>query len=236
MTESRPAPPVRAFQPRTAADDLAARLRTALLEGRFAPGEAISIRRIAEAEGVSIIPARDALRALVAAGALEFRDSRTIAVPALDPDTLGQLRHARLAVEGELAGRAFAALASAADRIAGIDAEVTRALLDRDIPAYMRTNRALHFFVYEAAAAPLLLALADGLWLRFAPSMRILCEAFGGQPPRADFHQIAIAALRGGDAAGFRAAIEADIDQGMAMLADQARHPKHTPSQQARST
>ena len=33
-----------------------------------------------------------------------------------------------------------------------------------------------------------------------------------------------------------RAAIEADIDQGMAMLADQARHPQHTPSQQARST
>ena len=212
-----------AFRPSTTADGLAARLRMALLDGRFAPGEAISIRRVAEEEGISVIPARDALRALVAAGALAFRDSRTIVVPRLDLHTLGQLAHARHAVEGELAARAFPALRTEAARLAAIDAAVTEALRARDIAGYMRTNRALHFFIYERAGAPLLFDLADGLWLRFAPSMRILCEAFDGRPPRTDYHEIAIAALGAGDALGFRRAVEADIAQGMAMLAEEAR-------------
>ena len=223
MTIAGPSAGTPAFRPSTTADGLTSRLRTALLDGRFAPGETISIRRVAEEEGISVIPARDALRALVAAGALAFRDSRTIAVPRLDLHTLGQLAHARHAVEGELAARAFAALRPEAARLAAIDAEVTEALRARDIAAYMRGNRALHFFVYQRAGAPLLLDLADGLWLRFAPSMRIVCEAFDGRPPRTDYHQIAIAALQAGDAPGFRRAVEADIAQGMAMLAEEAR-------------
>lgn len=224
------------FRPQTTADGIAARLRAALLDGRFAPGEAISIRRIAEAEGISIIPARDALRGLVAEGALGFRDSRTIVVPGLDPHTLGQLRHARLAIEGELADRAFPALAAdgAGADLAAIDARVTQALKDRDIPGYMRTNRALHFFIYDRARAPLLHALADGLWLRFAPSMRILCEAFDGQPPRNDYHELAIAALAAGDGPAFRAAVEADIAQGMDMLLSHAAAPQSTEVSQAR--
>lgn len=211
-----------AFRPQTTADTIGARLRARLLDGGFVPGEPISIRRIAEAEGISVIPARDALRGLVAEGALEFRDARTIVVPPLDAGTLDEIRHARLAIEGELADRAFPALDGMADRIAGIDAEVTDALTARDVSAYMRTNRALHFAIYERAGAPVLLALADLLWLRFAPSMRIVCDAFNGQPPRADHHVGAIEALRAGDRGGFRRAIEADIAQGMDMLLEHA--------------
>jgi DNA-binding GntR family transcriptional regulator len=220
-SDPRPDPRT-AFRPQTTADTIAARLRARLLDGGFVPGEPISIRRIAEAEGISVIPARDALRGLVAEGALEFRDARTIVVPPLDAGTLGEIRHARLAIEGELADRAFPALAGMADRLAGIDAEVTAALTARDVPGYMRTNRALHFTIYDKAGAPVLLALADLLWLRFAPSMRIVCDAFDGQPPRADHHVGAIEALRMGHRHAFRAAIETDISQGMDMLLDHA--------------
>jgi DNA-binding GntR family transcriptional regulator len=216
-TDARPG-----FRPQTTADSIGARLRTRLLEGGFVPGEPISIRRVSEAEGISVIPARDALRGLVAEGALEFRDARTIIVPPLDAGTLGEIRHARLAIEGELADRAFPSLRGEADRLAGIDAEVTAALLARDVPTYMRTNRALHFAIYDLAQAPVLHSLADLLWLRFAPGMRIVCDAFDGQPPRADHHVGAIEALRRGDRAAFRAAIEADITQGMDMLLDHA--------------
>jgi DNA-binding GntR family transcriptional regulator len=210
------------FRPQTTADSIGARLRERLLEGGFLPGESISIRRVSEAEGISVIPARDALRGLVAEGALQFRDARTIAVPRLDAATLGEIRHARLALEGELAHRAFPSLHSEAGRLAAIDAEVTAALRARDVPTYMRTNHALHFAIYEHAGAPVLLALAELLWLRFAPGMRIVCDAFDGQPPRADHHVGAIEALRAGDRDGFRRAIEADIAQGMDMLLEHA--------------
>ena len=215
-----------AFRPKTTADSIGALLRARLLEGGFVPGEPISIRRLAEAEGISVIPARDALRGLVAEGALEFRDARTIVVPPLDAGTLDEIRHARLAIEGELADRAFPALEGQAGRLAGIDAEVTAALLARDVPGYMRANRALHFAVYDSADAPVLLALADLLWLRFAPGMRIVCDAFGGRPPRADHHVGAIEALDRGDRAAFRAAIEADISQGMDVLLDHANRAR----------
>lgn len=211
------------YRPHTAADALGARLRSRILEGGFTPGETISIRRVAEAEGVSVIPARDALRGLVAEGALEFRDARTIAVPAPDPARLDELRYARLAVEGELAYRAWPALADAADGLEDIDAGVTRALIERDVAGYMRANRTLHFAIYERADAPVLLALAERLWLLFAPGMRIVCDAYDGQLPGTDNHVAAITALRAGNRAAFRSALEADIAQGMDTLLDHIR-------------
>ena len=211
------------YRPHTAADALGARIRSRLLEGGFLPGETISIRRVAEAEGVSVIPARDAMRGLVAEGALEFRDARTIAVPAPDPARLDELCYARLSVEGELAYRAWPGLAGAADALEAIDANVTKALLDRNVAGYMRANRALHFAIYERANAPVLLALAERLWLLFAPGMRIVCDAYDGQLPGTDNHVAAIAALRAGDRGAFRSALEADIAQGMDTLLDHVR-------------
>lgn len=206
------------YRPQTAADHLARRLRARLFDGSFAPGEIVSIRRIAEAEGVSVIPARDALRGLVAEGALVFRDSRTIVVPRLDPATLGEMRLARLAIETELATRAAPRLMTRSGDLAAIDAEVNAAIAARDVPGYMQANHRLHFTIYEAAGAPLLLQLAETLWLRFAPSMRIVCAGFEGRVPSADFHRAAIAALEAGDAAAFTAALKADIAQGMDVL------------------
>lgn len=206
------------YRPQTAADGVAARLRAGMFEGRFIPGDTVSIRRIAEEEGVSVIPARDALRGLVAEGALEFRDSRTIVVPVLDTATLDQMAYARTAIEGELAERAFDRLKGNSKTLRALDADVTSAIRGHDPVAYMRTNRAFHFTIYQAAAAPVLLHLAEALWLRFAPSMRSVCNAMGGAPPGTDYHEAAIARLAAGDGPGFRAAIEADILQGMTTL------------------
>ncbi len=205
------------YRPSTLADSLNARLKVDLSDGDFAPGEAISIRRIAEREGVSVIPARDALRGLVGAGALQFRDSRTIVVPPLSTDTLSELSYARIAIEGELAERAArdANTDDLIEQLATIDADVTDAVLTRDTARYMRTNRAFHFAIYRAASAPVLLELAEMLWLRFGPGMRIVCDSFDGQLPGQDHHQNAIHALQAGDAAAFRIAIANDIGQGM---------------------
>ena len=215
------------FQPKTAADELFARLRARLFDGSFAPGETISIRRIAQAEGVSVIPARDALRGLVAEGALEFRDARTIVVPVLDEATLGELRYCRLSLEAELAERAFAQLAGAHAELAVLDDDISAAILARDLAAYMQTNRAFHFRIYRAAGAPVLQKLAESLWLRIGPSLRIICESYAGMLPGSDYHQLAIVALRAGNRSGFRKAIEADIAQGIDEI---ARHINRSPN------
>jgi DNA-binding GntR family transcriptional regulator len=218
------------YRPSTLADSLNARLKIDLYDGGFAPGEAISIRRIAEREGISIIPARDALRGLVGAGALQFRDSRTIVVPPLSADTLSELRYARIAIEGELAELAALGPGRSAlqHRLAAIDAEVTQAVLSRDTAMYMRSNRDFHFTIYRAANAPVLLELAEHLWLRFGPGMRIVCDSLDGQLPGQDHHQNALRALADGDAPAFRSALAEDIAQGMDRILAHASHLTHT--------
>ena len=209
------------FQPTTLADSLGARLRADLSDGGFVPGETVSIRRIAEREGVSVIPARDALRGLVGAGALQFRDSRTIVVPEIDAGTLSELRCARIAVEGELARRAAMGIdAVTLASLEALDEEVNDAVRSGDVTAYMRANRAFHFTLYEAANAPLLTELAETLWLRVGPSMGIVCHALSGTLPEQDNHAAALSALASRDAAALGHAIEADITQGLDMIED----------------
>ncbi|MBT0958351.1 GntR family transcriptional regulator [Alphaproteobacteria bacterium KMM 3653] len=205
------------------------RLRNDLYDGSFAPGEAISIRALAEEEGLSVIPARDALRALVGAGALRFRDSRTIEVPQMATDAVEQMRYARIAIEGELAARAAARVNKAfIGALCGIDDEVTRALMAQDVAGYMQANRAFHFTLYQAADAPVLFEVAQGLWLRFGPAMRIVCESYAGVMPQTDHHRGAIAALWAYDGEALRAAIEADIAQGMDRILAYAATQKDT--------
>ena len=48
------------------------RLREALITGQLAPGRALSVRRLASEFDVSAMPAREAIRRLVAVGALQY--------------------------------------------------------------------------------------------------------------------------------------------------------------------
>ena len=218
----------------TRADALHARLRSRLIDGRFAPGEQISIRQIADAEGTSMIPARDALRGLVAEGALEFRGARAIAVPAPSTEMLGEIAYARTSLEGELAVRAAPALVNRIDELEALDAGVDSAIAARDVNGYMAANRAFHFAIYRAADAPILMTLVELLWLRIGPSMRLICEGLNGHLPAIDQHRNAIGALVAQDGDAFRSAIEADIAQGMSAIvvhsAQARREPTETPS------
>ena len=207
---------------KTVSDRVYANLRTQLFDGVYAPGEQVSIRQVAEREGTSVIPARDALRGLVTEGALEFRGARAIAVPELSADTVGEIGHARQALEVELARRAFPHLSDHLDKLQTLDLAVDDAIMAHDGPAYVSTNRAFHFTIYEQANAPVLLALTEQIWLRLGPSMRIVYKRLGGTPPDVDMHKAAMTAITQNDPAAFCRAIEADISQGMDILLDGA--------------
>src|SRR5262245_18205620 len=64
-------------------------LRELLISGRLAPGEKLSLRRVAEALGVSMMPVREAVSRLAADKALEVLPGRAVRVPML---TLAQFR------------------------------------------------------------------------------------------------------------------------------------------------
>ena len=66
-------------------------LRTALSQGQLAPGHSVTLRGLAEMLDVSPMPVRDAVRRLVAEGALVKLSNRRIAVPAVTRETFDEI-------------------------------------------------------------------------------------------------------------------------------------------------
>ncbi|PKP84551.1 MAG: GntR family transcriptional regulator [Alphaproteobacteria bacterium HGW-Alphaproteobacteria-2] len=69
------------------------RLRDMVLYGDLAPGQAVTLHGLVAQTGVSTTPVREAIRRLTAAGALELRDNRRVAVPLPDAAALAELHN-----------------------------------------------------------------------------------------------------------------------------------------------
>ncbi|MCU0732301.1 MAG: GntR family transcriptional regulator [Hyphomonas sp.] len=196
------------------------RLRQQILYGGIRPGSALTLRGIAEELGVSPMPVREAVRRLTAERALLLRDNRRVMVPPMTRENFEQILFARRALEPELAARALPNLTSAdIAEIEEIDAGIDVAMRVGDIEGYMRTNHHFHFTIYRKSEAWTLVALVESVWLQFGPFMRM---AYGriGTSTIEDHHEFAIAAMKAGDAAGLRSAIDADIGQGMGFIGE----------------
>lgn len=194
------------------------RLRDMVLFGQLAPGAAVTIEGLAGRLGLGMTPVREALRRLIAEGALHMRDNRRVSVPRLTPETLADLCHARLAVETRLAEKALPrATPGLIAQLRATDARVDAAIAAADVAGYLRYNHEFHFTLYAAAQAEVLEALARALWLRMGPSLRVVCTGPDGLA-LPDNHKLAVAALVEGDAAALGTAIGADIEQGAAQI------------------
>ncbi len=192
-----------------------ARLRDMILYGHLEPGAAVTIQGLVSDLGAGMTPVREAIRRLSAEGALEAQGNRRVSVPKMTAGMLDQVAFARLTIEPKLAEMAAANLTPALIlRLESIDAQVDRAIRKGDIPAYLEANHAFHFCLYEASDAPVLVDMARSMWLRFGPSLRVVCAQHGADA-LPDQHGQALAAMRAGDAAGLKAAIELDLAQGV---------------------
>ncbi len=197
-----------------------ARLRDMVLFGEIAPGSAVTIEGLVARLDLGMTPVREAIRRLIAEGALQILGNRRVCVPRLDTAALTDLGYARTAIETRLATQAMPHCNDAMiAQLRAVDAQLDRAMAAGDIPGYLRANHAFHFALYTRAGSEVLESLVNSLWLRFGPSLRVVCLAQGRARGEGldgpDNHKRALAALVSGDDAGLRAAIAADIDQGV---------------------
>lgn len=195
-------------------------LRDRILFGGFLPGSAVTLRGLAEDMGVSPMPIREAVRRLIAERALKMQDNRRVLVPPMTTETFEQIVFSRKTLEPELAARAMDRIGRAEIRqITALDQAVDRAMAAGDVDGYMQSNYRFHFAIYERACADTLMALVESIWLQFGPFMRM---AYGciGTSTLEDHHQAAIAALERRDRKGLKAAIAADISQGMNFIGE----------------
>lgn len=194
-------------------------LRSQVMHGELPPGQALTLRGLARTFGVSMTPAREAVRRLVAEGALSLSSSGRVATPELTPERIEELASIRALLEPELAARALPrAHFALIDRLAAINAANSDAVIKQDAVAYIRTNLEFHRTLYLRAQAPAMLALTETVWLQLGPTMRALYGRLRrNEPP--PYHRLILGALKAGDEPGLRLAIRTDVTQGLRHLA-----------------
>lgn len=211
--------PPRPLDPGLAAHDRLYRtLRQQIMHGELPPGQALTVRGLAAQFGVSMTPAREALRRLAAEGALTLSASGRAATPELTGDRIEELAALRAMLETELASRALPRAHSALiERMQAINVANHEAAMRRDAVAYLRTNLEFHRMLYLRAQAPAILAVVETVWLQLGPTMRMLYARLNRKDPP-QHHRLIIAALKAGDEPGLRLAVRADVTQGLRHL------------------
>ncbi|NOD36851.1 MULTISPECIES: GntR family transcriptional regulator [unclassified Ruegeria] len=193
-------------------------LRSRIMHGEMAPGQALTLRGIGKEFGVSMTPAREAVRRLAAEGALFLSTSGRVSTPELTNDRIEELAALRALLEVELASRALPrAHIALIDRLQSINMTVAEMVTKRDAVGYIRSNLEFHRTLYLRAQAPAMLAIAETVWLQLGPTMRALYGRLRRtEPPH--YHKLIIAALKAGDEPGLRLAVRSDVTQGLRLL------------------
>ena len=199
-------------------DRLYRQMRSRIMCGELAPGTALTLRGLGKEFGVSMTPAREAIRRLAAEGALTLSSSGRVSTPELTNERIEELAALRALLEPELSSRALPrAHIALIDRLQAINMTIAEAISKQDATAYIRTNLEFHRTLYLRAQAPAMLAMTETVWLQLGPTM---CALYGRlrrtEPPHN--HRLIIAALRAGDEPSLRLAVRTDVTQGLKLL------------------
>ena len=193
-------------------------LRAQIMYGVVTPGEALTLRGIGKQFGVSMTPAREAVRRLVAEGALSLSSSGRVSAPALSNERIEELASLRAMLEPELASRALPrAHFALIERLETINNGVSQMIVRHDATGYIRMNLEFHRTLYLRAQAPAMLAMTETVWLQLGPTMRALYGRLNRtEPPH--HHKLILAALKAGDDPGLRLSVRTDSTQGLRLL------------------
>jgi DNA-binding GntR family transcriptional regulator len=183
-----------------------ASLRQEIISGRLGPGDRLVERELAERLGVSRVPVREAIRALVAEGFVHFETPRRTVVRRLTPNDVRELFELREALEVYAAG--LAAANATPEDLAEVEALLDRAAAateDGDAEAITDINSRLHDRIVAMAGNSLLVAALEPVagrlrwmtrrneeWPQLLVEHRELYDAIAsGDPERARAHALA---------------------------------------------
>ncbi len=191
-------------------------LKSALLEGRFAPGERIVLRDVADDLGISLTPVRDAVNRLTAEKILDrggVGNGGGATVPLLNTDQFNQLMTVRSSLE-PVATAAAARLATAGqlDAIEASLIAMKRSVSEKRLGQYLAEHHRFHFGIYAICKMPIVQEIIESAWLRCGPTLTLALPEYIPGLKRYAFHAAALTALRDGDAERAAAAIRDDIE------------------------
>ena len=186
-------------------------LRLSIIMGDFLPGQVFSTRGIADSFGTSLMPARDAMKRLVAERGLELLPNRSFCIPKMSRQRFQELLQVRMYLESVLTERACAVLSPEGLRsIESINEDMQLAVLANDVRGYLSANHRFHFGIYQAAHTMEILPIVESMWLQTGPFLNAVFTKYGTVNAQ-DNHTQVIKALRRRDAAVAADAIRSDL-------------------------
>lgn len=201
----------------TLSADVYTQLRDLLMNGRVMPGEQLSLRSMAEALHVSVMPVREAVQRLVAEQALELSSNRVLRVPVMTVDQFLEITSIRINLESLATARAAAVIDEQGyDEVLALHERFAHELsLKRpDESRLVAGNKEFHFAIYRQAGMPMLMQMIESMWLRVGPIINY--DLRKGSPRvaervSANHHGRLVAALKKKDATAATKALSADI-------------------------
>lgn len=202
----------------TKGDQIVSALKAYIAGGAVEPGEKISLRKLAAALDVSVMPVRNAVARLQADGVLDVEPGRAIRVRTMTADEFRELTAVRQEIEG------FAAQQAALNRsksdlsaLGKLRSKFENLVLDGSVSPSeaARINMHLHFMIYQSAKMPTLLDIIERLWIKAGPVVFYYIKLARTPSPSNHgirLHKVAYEAIRDKDPQAARAAIVEDIE------------------------
>ncbi len=145
-------------------------LRRSLMTGVFTPGEKISLRRLTEQTGTSMMPVREAVNRLIAERALQVVPKRQVIVPMMTEAKFDEITRWRVELETAAAGAACRKITpEITSRLEQINAKIVVAVQNDHKEELLPLNYEFHFTIYRAAQLEVLLPMIESLWLQAGP-------------------------------------------------------------------
>ncbi len=144
-------------------------LRDKIMLGEIKPGEELSLRKIAEQLGVSLMPVREAIWQLESDNILVVRNNRGIKVNTLSADEMTETLRLRSLLEAEAA--TLSCERRQTDEVLPVLSQLLYQMEEEGCTTreFLELNRKFHFTLYSCAESPLLLDLLEKLWARITP-------------------------------------------------------------------
>jgi len=202
----------------TLSGDVYDQFKELLISGRMMPGEQISLRTMAQALGVSVMPVREAVQRLAAEQALELSPNRTLRVPMMSVSQFREITGIRTNLEGMATAAATTAMENAEVQQVVLWHERFRHEMAKKQPDGSRLisfNKELHFAIYRGARMPVLLQLIEALWLRIGPILNYDLRSGTtrvGERVALSHHDSLVQAIQQRDSKAARKALQADIN------------------------
>ena len=189
-------------------DQVVARLRTMLVEGRIAPGAKLNERTLSEQLRVSRTPLREAIKLLAAEGLVDLLPNRgAVAVKLTEVDVLNTFEVlAELeGLSGELAARRISD--QQLSELRALHYDMMACFERQELSGYYRLNAQIHTLINDAAANPVLTGAYRSINAR-VQALRFRTNQNAAKWKRAvKEHDVMLEALTARDSAALRAVL-----------------------------